>query len=202
MKRYIILFLLLTAYAVFVAPGAQNADDPFLSAIIDGRIQDLNPLTVAVFTMLGIYPLLFLFLLLPKDTRRVPAWLFALFSFGLGAFTILPYMAVRGRKTRETPRGPRFLQHALTHPAAYLLAGIAGAAVLLSALGGSVSGYIEDFQQSHLVSVMSIDFLVVVWLAYDILKREWGVERYAWLAFIPAVGPALLLWMNRRQAAD
>ncbi|NJP39002.1 hypothetical protein [Alkalicoccus luteus] len=200
MKRYAILFLLLTVYAVFFAPGEQNADDPFLSAIIEGRIQDLNPLTVAVFTMLGIYPLLFLLLLIPKDTRRVPAWLFALFSFGLGAFTILPYMAVRGRVTRESPRGPRFLQHALTHPAAYLLTGVAGAAVLLSALAGSITGYIDDFQQSHLVSVMSVDFLVVIWLAYDILKREWGVGRYAWLAFLPAVGPAVLLWMNRQKS--
>lgn len=196
-KRFLIVFILLLLYAVFLAPGSSNADDPLFSQLITGQFEEVDSLVVAVFSMLGIYPVLFALLLLPQDTRRLPAWPFVILSFGLGAFIILPYLALRGRQKRDTPRGPSFVQRSAVHPLLYVLVLLISIAVYLVAAAGSFSGYQEAFMNSHLVSVMTIDFIVVIWLTYDILRKDWQM-RYAWLAFLPAVGPlVLLLWQKK-----
>lgn len=196
-KRFLIVFILLLLYAVFLAPGSSNAEDPLFSQLITGQFEEVDSLVVAVFSMLGIYPVLFALLLLPQDTRRLPAWPFVILSFGLGAFIILPYLAFRGRQRRDTPRGPSFVRRSAVHPLLYVLILLISIAVYLVAAAGSFAGYQEAFMSSHLVSVMTIDFIVVIWLTYDILRKDWQM-RYAWLAFLPAIGPlVLLLWQKK-----
>ncbi|CAM3984108.1 hypothetical protein [Alkalicoccus chagannorensis] len=201
MTRYIIVFLLLTAYAVFFAPGAANNEDPYLIQLVTGQFHEVDPLVTAVFASLGIYPVIFALLLLPNDRYWLPAWPFVLISFGLGAFSILPYLAFRGERKRDTPRGPGFLQQALQNRLFYILILLLGLLTWLTALAGSWGAFTSAFTASHFVSVMSIDLLVVLWLTYDILRRDWNI-RPVWPALLPVLGPVLLLlWhtFSRRQ---
>ncbi|QKS69620.1 hypothetical protein FLK61_22690 [Paenalkalicoccus suaedae] len=200
MKVKIVVFLALLGYALFLAPGANNADDTIFTSLITGSFDEVDPLVVAVFSMLGLYPLIFAMLLLPKDVYRIPAWPFSILAFGLGAFPLLPYLIIRGKVTRQSPRGPGFLQKALLHPLLIVLAAIIALLLYVTALQGSISAFQDAFMSSHLVSVMTVDFLVLIWLSYDVLKKEWGL-RYSWLAFIPAFGPLVLLLMRKRFVA-
>lgn len=195
-KRFVLVFILLTAYAVFAAPGSGDAE-PTFAQLITGQFEGVDPLIIAVFSMLGIYPVLFAILLIPKDKYWLPAWPFVLLSFGLGAFSILPYMALRGKKKRETPRGPAALSKGLTHPMLLILMLLISVPVYLVGIAGSLSAYGEAFMVSNLVSVMTIDFFVVIWLTYYIFKHEWQLRK-AWLAFIPAVGPIILLLGSKK----
>jgi hypothetical protein len=200
MKYYISIFILLIVYAVFLAPGSSNASDPIMMNLLSGRFQEVDPLVTAVFSMLGIYPVIFLMLLFPKDKHRLPAWPFALLSFGLGAFSILPYMAVRGKKTRSKTRVPLPVEKFLLHPIFISVLLLVTLIVYGTAFYGSLQAYTEAFTASHLVSVMTIDFFIVIWLCYDLLKKDWGC-RYALLAFLPALGPLLLLLFRSRWKA-
>ncbi|SDO58891.1 hypothetical protein [Alkalicoccus daliensis] len=196
-KRFAVVFVLLVSYAVFLAPGGENGGGPTFPQLITGQFEGVDPLVTAVFSMLGIYPVIFALLLIPKDRYRLPAWPFVLLSFGLGAFSILPYMAFRGSRNKETARGPRLLHHGITHPLLLILLLIISIAVYLVGIAGSFSAYGEAFMNSGLVSVMTIDFLVVIWLTYYILRYDWQL-RHTWLTFIPAIGPLILiLWRNK-----
>ncbi|ADH97583.1 hypothetical protein [Salisediminibacterium selenitireducens] len=90
MYPYLLVFILLTGYAIFFAPGAGGGTDAIFQALIRGEFDAVDPLVTAVFSSLGVYPFLFLMILTRIDTYRIPAWPFALFSFGLGAFAVLP----------------------------------------------------------------------------------------------------------------
>ncbi|PRO64376.1 hypothetical protein [Alkalicoccus urumqiensis] len=199
-KRYGIVFLLLTIYAL-LAPGAGAGNDPYLASLATGRFEEVDPLVTAVFSMLGVYPLLFAALLLPKDQYRLPAWPFVLASFVTGAFAILPYLFLRGKKAREVPRGPGFLQRAFSSRLYLLLILLLSLAAYIAAGNGSGSAYAEAYTASSLVSVMSVDFLVVIWLARDILRTDWQPPRL-WASWIPGIGPALVLLGRSIAPAD
>jgi hypothetical protein len=200
MKRYAAVFILLVFYAVFLAPGSDNGDE-ILGHLLSGRFEEVDPLVTAVFSLLGIYPIIFLLLLIPKDMNRIPAWPFALLSFGLGAFAVLPYLIIQGRKIKKRPRGPVFLHRTLRSRFFLLIPGALSVIVLVTAVNGSFAGYIEAFFSSHLVSVMTVDLLVVIWLTYDLLKYKWKADQ-PWLSFIPAFGPLFLLYRVHRQEKD
>ncbi|WP_280772219.1 hypothetical protein [Salipaludibacillus daqingensis] len=186
------VFILLLFYMFFIAPGAGNQEDPLFQNLITGQLDKVDPLVVAVFSMLGVYPVIFAMLLLPKDQYRLPAWPFVLFSFGLGAFSLLPYLFLRKNKVRTLPRGPKTFHKVIIHPIAVTLMLIITVTIYISSLSGSFLSYQNAFMNSHFVSVMTIDFFVLIWLSYDVLKKDWNF-RFSWLAFIPAIGPLVLL---------
>lgn len=68
-----------------------------LTSPYDGTV---NPIFVAIFNLLGVYPALFASFLLPGAKKQpVPAWPFVYGSFALGFFAAGPYLALRDIKT-------------------------------------------------------------------------------------------------------
>ncbi|WP_051314624.1 hypothetical protein [Alteribacter aurantiacus] len=197
-KVFLFVWLGLLAYTFFLAPGVSLGDDPIAQSLISGQFEGVDPLVVTVFSMLGLYPVIFLMLLIPKDIYRWPAWPFALFSFGLGAFTILPYLAFRKEAVRETTRGPKWVRSVLVNPVTIILALLVAVGLYFTGVnGGSLTAYGEAFMNSHLVSTMTVDLLVILWVTYWLAKYEWRL-RFSWLAFIPAIG-ILILLLRRKQ---
>ncbi|RNA66076.1 hypothetical protein EBO34_20190 [Alteribacter keqinensis] len=199
---FLFVWILLLSYTIFLAPGHGFGDDPTARALVSGDFSNVDPLVTAVFSMLGLYPVIFLMLLIPKDRCRWPAWPFALFSFGLGAFSILPYLAFRKDVTRREARGPGWLRSVLLHPITIVFALFIAVTLYLTAItGGSVTAYGEAFMSSHLVSTMTVDLLVVVWITFWLAKYEWHL-RFSWLAFIPAVGVLVLLLQRKKLSVE
>lgn len=196
MYIYLIVFLLLTGYAVFFAPGAGGGDDVIFQSLIRGEFDHVDPLVTAVFSSLGVYPAIFLMLLVRLDRHRVPAWPFALLSFGLGAFAVLPWFVVRGKIVQDKPRGPDWLHQAVRSKILLSLLLVLSAGLWLTAFTGSIGAYAEAFQTSHLVSVMTVDLFVIFWLCFWIFRQEFD-ERLAPLGTFPLFGPLVLLWKTR-----
>lgn len=188
MYPYLLVFMLLTGYAIFFAPGAGGSEDAIFQALIRGEFDAVDPLVTAVFSSLGVYPFIFLMILTRIDTYRIPAWPFALFSFGLGAFAVLPWLIIRGKQIRSEPRGPKLWHTVLRSK---ILIGVLTAVSLslfVTAFFGSLAQYGDAFMASHLVSVMTVDLFVIFWMMYTLFKYELGFKQPL-IAVIPLIGP-------------
>ena len=192
------IWLLLIGYAVFLAPGGDS--DPILSNIFSGNLGAIDPLVLAVFNSLGLFPMVFLTLLLLNDRQKWPAWPFALLSFGVGAFSLLPYFAFGDRKAERKRRTPNWLARFLGSRFWLILLMLSWAANTLTLLQGfSLKAYQEAFFASGLVSVMTIDWFVLWGLSVYAVHRFYPEARLKALAWIPILGPVLVLFINKTQ---
>ncbi|WP_059350986.1 hypothetical protein [Bacillus coahuilensis] len=153
------IWLLFVFYSIFLAPGASGSDDQIFINLISGQFEPVPSLVVVVFSLLGLYPLLFAKLLLENDNGKVPAWPFIIASFGLGAFSLLLYYQLHQffpshKQIERTPKKlKRFLNTRLFFVILFVLTIICFIPITTNP---SLTDYYEAFNQSHLVSVMTI----------------------------------------------
>ncbi|WP_203333749.1 hypothetical protein [Planococcus beigongshangi] len=194
---FLLIWILLILYARYLAPGT-GANNPIFPELFNGSIGAIDPLVLAVFNSLGIFPLVFLTLLLLNDKQRWPAWPFALLSFGIGAFSLLPYFAFGIKKSDRKLRTPRWLFRFLRSRFWLIVLIIMWAGNLLTLLQGfSFADYADSFFASSLVSVMTVDWLVLYGLSIYTVHRFYPDARAKGLAWIPIIGPVLVLLRNR-----
>ena len=185
-----VLWVLLVALSVWTAPAGDGLDG---ARVLDFFLFQGEPMAVAVFNLLGVFPLVFLAILLRDPPQRVPMLPFALLSFAMGAFALLPGLVLR----RATPAS-----RALGRIRRWLSSWGLGAFLSVAALGlvafgltGTVEGLLDEAADSTLVHVMSLDFLCLcaAWpivLAAD-AERHRGPAWRVHLGVVPVVGPAL-----------
>ncbi|ANU14389.1 hypothetical protein B481_2451 [Planococcus halocryophilus Or1] len=194
---FLIVWLLLIGYAVFLAPGGET--DPILSAIFSGDLGAIDPLVLAVFNALGLFPMMFVTLLFLNDRQKWPAWPFALLSFGIGAFALLPYFAFGNRKTDRRLRTPVWLVRFLSSRfwlVVLMLFWVINALTLLQ--GFSLAAYQDAFFSSSLVSVMTVDWFVLWGLSVYSVYHFYPKAKRKSLAWIPILGPILVLYLNKK----
>lgn len=198
----LVVWLAFIVYALFFAPGAGSGEDPWLRPLL--TLSADEPSLLAMFTLLGLYPLAFACMLLRHDDRFIPAWPFVILSFALGAFALLPYYILTSdthagshglrlsegiRKTAESP-----VMHVVLFALTVL---VMGYGLLLGDLGV----YMEAFRTSQFVNVMTIDFglltLLSVYAIYTGSRRRWRPQATALLGLIPVLGLILYIWMTR-----
>lgn len=87
----------------------------WLVRLLTGQWTGENPLVVAHFQLMGIWPMLCAALLRREWARpvRLPAWPFLLGAFGLGCFVLLPYLFLRRAPALGDPGVPRLVWGAL-----------------------------------------------------------------------------------------
>jgi hypothetical protein len=187
-------------YAVGLAPPEQPDTGFLIVQLSTGAWADLNPAIVALFNLMGIWPLVYSCLVLVDGRdQKVPAWPFVVGSFGLGAFALLPYLVLRS----PNPAG--------TAPSSLLLKVLEsrwlGAGLLLGAAGlmgyGLLAGdwvdFLQQWQTSRFIHVMSLDFcalwlLVPTLLGDDMARRGLdGSVLMAVIAAVPLLGVASYL---------
>lgn len=191
------IWLALIGYAVFLAPGGDS--DPILTQIFSGQLGDIAPLVLAVFNSLGLFPAVFLTLLLLNDRQRWPAWPAAIASFVIGAFALLPYFAFGAKPPQKKLRTPKWLVRFLSSRIWLGALIVLWAGNLLTLLQGfSLAAYREAFFASSLVSVMSVDWFVLWGLSVYTVYRFYPDAHNKALAWIPILGPVLVLFGNRQ----
>jgi hypothetical protein len=183
-----LLFLLWIAfigYAYFFAPGERGMDDAIMQSLL--RFQSDEPSLLAVFSLLGVFPIAFGCLLLRADRYSVPAWPFVLASLALGAFALLPYFFLTSPTPRRNNRTPTRLFYILIHGMfLFILLVLAIWIIVYGVVFGDWNAYLEAFQQSHLVHVMTIDLIILCILSMIAIKRD---RVYAYPAkIIPIIG--------------
>ena len=208
---FALIWLGFVLYAFTLAPPAQPDTLDLIVKLSTGQWDGLNPLIVTLFNLMGIWPMIYACLVLIDGVgQKILAWPFVAVSFGVGAFAILPYFALRDRNPTFTATKSKLLS-LLDSPWTGRLLTI-GALGLLSygLLNGNLSDNWSDFlyqwKTSQFIHVMSLDFcmLSIIFaplLADDMAKRDFQNAAIFWIAvLVPLLG--ILLYLSVRPSLE
>lgn len=201
-----LLWLGFVTYALLLSPPAAPNTLEVIRQLSTGQWADLNPVVVVLFNLMGLWPMVYASLALSDGVdQRLSAWPFVVGSFGLGAFALMPYLALR-KSTSNLPQpavgGPvlKVITHRLWG------VGVAISTVLLMVYGitqGAPSEawqeFLHQFSTSQFIHVMSLDFCMLCavvgpLLKSDMAKRTLNNPVLFWSAtLIPLLGIAFYL---------
>ena len=196
------IWVIFGIYAFWGAPP----DDPertweLIQRLIRFDIEGINPLIVAEFNLMGVLPLVYWSLLFIDGHRqkaiggKTPAWPFAALMMGVGALTLLPYLALRKPLQGDEPIPPLNGNLALWSSP---WTGRILTVVTLGLLGygitmGDWSNFWTQWQISRFIHVMTLDFLLLVLVLPFVItedrvgRRSTGVPTWA-ISLIPLLG--------------
>lgn len=130
--------------------------------------------------------------------QKLPAWPFAAVSFGVGAFALLPYLALRQPNPTFNGKKDRLLKLLDSRWTGVAL--LVGALVLLvyGFSQGDWQNFVQQWQTDRFIHVMSLDFcllcLLFPSLLADDMARRGMQNQQAWaLSLVPLLGAALYL---------
>lgn len=203
MSKKILLILVwigFVSYAFTLAPPQQPDTFDLIANLSTGKIAGVNPLIVALFNIMGVLPMAYSCItFLDGRSQKIPAWLFTLASFGTGAFALLPYLIFR--QPSPTFQGQKnWLLKILDSR-------ITGSAIALSGIGlflygvtnGDWSNFVQQWQTSRFIHVMSLDFCLLCALfpilLQDDMKRRGLTDSQVFkiLSFFPFFGALIYL---------
>jgi len=200
---FALLWIGFTTYAFLLAPPDQPDTLDLIKNLSTGQVNGINPLIVALFNIMGVLPLIYsCVVLLDGRGQKLPAWLFALGSFGVGAFALVPYLALRqpnptfiGKKT--------FLLKLLDSRFLGGLLAIGAIALLTYGITqGDWSDFIRQWQTSRFIHVMSLDFCLLsllfpALLGDDMARRGLNDSRIFWaVSLVPLLGAVAYLTLR------
>jgi hypothetical protein len=197
-----LLWVGFVSYAFLFAPPDRPDTLELIKSLSTGNWEGINPIIVALFNIMGVFPMIYSCLVfIDGRGQKIPAWLFAGASFGVGAFALLPYLALR-ESNPQFPGKKNFLIKLLDSR----ITGIAltiGTIILLSyGLQGDWSNFVQQWQTSRFIHVMSLDFCLLcllfpALLGDDLARRDVKNQSLFWvLGFIPLFGALIYLCLR------
>jgi hypothetical protein len=195
------LWLGFTIYAFWFAPPDRSDTLQLIIDLSTGKWAGINPLVIALFNLMGILPMAYACLLLiDGKTQKIPAGLFSAAAFGVGAFAILPYLALRMSPPPDSQIERRGMIKLVD--SRWL-----GVALTIGSIGlltyGITQGNWVDFghqwQTNRFIHVMSLDFCLLtlilpVLIADDIDRRNFtNPQLIKILSLIPLFGGLIYL---------
>jgi len=197
-----LLWLGCITYAFLAAPPNQPNTFPLIQNLVNGHWEGINPLIVALFYLLGIWPMIYSCLLFSDGNgQKIPAWPFALLSFGTGAFGLLPYLALREPQP-EFKGQKNWLIKLLDWRWTGVILTLGTVGLVAYGFAGNWGDLIEQFQTSRFIHVMSLDFCLLcllfpTLLGDDMARRGMANTKIFWLvALIPLFGPLAYLCLR------
>lgn len=195
-----LIWLGFAGYAFLLAPPQQPDTFELIKNLSTGQIAGINPLIVALFNIMGIWPIIYSCLLFFDGRgQKVKAWPFAIASFGVGAFSLLPYLGLREPNSEFIGSKNKFLQVLDSRWTGILLSIITVGLVAFGLIAGDWSNFIQQWQTNRFIHVMSLDFCLLsvlfpALLGDDLARR--GIKNPAifWVvSLIPLFGPLVYL---------
>ncbi|MEM6423732.1 MAG: DUF2834 domain-containing protein [Cyanobacteria bacterium P01_D01_bin.128] len=192
-----LLWVSFVAYAFLLAPPDQADTLTLIQRLSTGDWDGINPLIVALFNLMGIWPLVYACLALEDGHgQRAVAWPFVVGSFGLGAFLLLPYLIWRSPNPVFTGEQSGLLKLLDSRVLGVALTLGAGALMAYGLTAGDWADFVAQWQTSRFIHVMSLDFcllwgLVPTLLGDDMARRGIGNRGVFWLvSLVPLLGAA------------
>lgn len=198
-----LLWVSLAVYAFLLAPPNQPDTFELIKNLSTGNWKGINPLVIALFNIMGIWPMIYSGLIFTDGReQKIPAWPFAVGSFAVGAFALLPYLALREPNPKFTGSQDIVLKILDSRWLGVLLT--LGTVVLLSfgLLKGDWADFIQQWQSSRFIHVMSLDFCLLcllfpALLGDDMARRGMKNSSLFWaVALVPLVGSLLYLCLR------
>jgi hypothetical protein len=200
-----LLWIGFVSYAFILAPPDQPNTFELIQNLSTGKWSGINPLVISLFNIMGVWPLIYAsVLLIDGRGQKIPAWPFVLGSFAVGAFAITPYLALREPESPFTGQQTIVLRLLDSRWTGVVLT--IGAVVLLyyGLAHGDWSDFVQQWQTSRFIHVMSLDFCLLsglfpALLWDDMIRRGLKDPRIFWaISLLPLLGP--LLYLSLRPA--
>ncbi|MEG3832741.1 MULTISPECIES: DUF2834 domain-containing protein [unclassified Microcoleus] len=196
-----LLWIAFITYAfVFAPPDSPEKTITLITNISTGKIADINPLIVALFNLMGVWPLIYSCVLFADGRgQKIPAWLFATLSFGVGAVALLPYLALREPNPEFADHKNIFLKILDSRFTGIFLTLAAVGLVAFGLTNGDWSDFIQQWQTSRFIHVMSLDFCMLcllfpALLGDDMARRGMQNSTAFWaVTLVPLFGPLAYL---------
>ncbi len=195
-----LLWIAFSTYAFVFAPPNSPDTITLITDLSTGKIADINPLIVALFYIMGVWPLIYSCVLFADGRgQKIPAWVFATLSFGVGAFTLLPYLALREPNPEFPGQKNIFLKILDSRFTAIALTLGAAALVSFGLTKGDWSDFIQQWQTSRFIHVMGLDFCMLcllfpALLGDDMARRGMQNSTAFWaVTLVPLFGPLAYL---------
>jgi hypothetical protein len=192
---FAVLWFAFIVYAFGFAPPDQPDTFTLIQKLSTGDWNNINPLIVALFNLMGIWPMAYACLaLIDGHHQNALAWPFVLGAFGLGAFLLLPYLIWRDPNPTFTPPKSTLLRWVDSRWLGLSL--LVGSVVLMGygIYAGDWADFVAQWQTSRFIHVMSLDFcllwLLVPSLLGDDMQRR-GLKNarlFGLVSAIPLIG--------------
>lgn len=202
-----IIFLLLwvgfIGYAFFLAPPDQPDTFELIQNLSTGNWKDIDPSVIALFNLMGIWPLIYASVLFSDGRgQKIRSAPFIIGSLAVGAFAILPYLALRSPNP-EFKGEKDWILKIFDAPMTGIILTIAATILLtFGLLQGDWASFFEQWKASRFIHVMSLDFCLLcllfpTLLEDDMARRELKLPLVFWLVtLVPLLGP-LAYWCFR-----
>ncbi len=191
------------SYAFFLAPPNQPDTFDLILNLSTGNWQDINLLIISLFNLMGILPMIYAcFLFIDGKGQKIWAWPFAITSFVVGAFALLPYLALR-QPNPDWQGEKNLLLKILDFPVTGIVLS-AGTIILLGfgLLYGNWADFIQQWQTSRFIHVMSLDFCILclffpVLIKDDLARRGIKQNWVFWaISLVPLFGTLVYLCLR------
>ena len=200
-----LIWLGFLSYGFLLAPPDDPNTSQLIARLINFEVEGINPLIIAIFNLMGVLPLMYApLLLMDGKGQKLPAWVFMIFSFGVGAFALLPYLAFRQPefKNWENNWSLKLLDSRLIN---LLLVVLFLVIFSLGILEGDWNDFIKQWQTSRFIHVMSLDFCLLILLfpallLDDLNRRQLNQSPFfQTIIWIPLIGTFLYLCLRPPQ---
>jgi MFS family permease len=195
-----LLWLGFIVYAFFLAPPDQPGTFELIKNLSIGKWEGINPLVISLFNLMGIWPLIYsAVVFIDGRGQKIPAWLFAIASFAVGIFALLPYLTLRETNNKFIGKKNTLLKLLDSRVTGFVLMVVTVIVVAYGLIGGDWESFVQEWQTNRFINVMSLDFcflslLFPVLLGDDMARRGWKNPQLFWLiALIPLFGPLIYL---------
>ncbi len=199
-----VLWLGVIIYAFLLAPP-DNYEETFnlIKRLSTGQIEGINPLIVSLFNIMGVWPVIYgCVLFFDGRGQKMPAWPFAALSFGVGAFALLPYLALRNPNPEFAGQKSLFLKILDSKITAVLLLVGSVGLVAWGLVNGDWGNFFVQWQNKRFIHVMSLDFCLLsllfpALLGDDMSRRGIKNTTLFWVvSLIPLFGPVAYLCLR------
>jgi hypothetical protein len=182
------LWLGFTGYAFLLAPPDRPDTLQLIINLSTGKWDGINPLVVALFNLMGILPMIYAgLMLIDGKTQKLSAGLFSAASFGVGAFAILPYLALR--IPQPTADRERFQSSKIDRSGIIkvvdsrwfgVMLTIATIILLIYGISrGDLTDFIQQWQTNRFIHVMSLDFCLLTLLLPVLIVDDIDLRNFS-----------------------
>ncbi|AFZ46413.1 hypothetical protein Cyast_0433 [Cyanobacterium stanieri PCC 7202] len=202
------IWVVFIGYGFLLAPPDNPETMDLIINLSKGSWDGINPYVISLFNLMGILPMIYACLLLIDGRgQKLMVTPFMVGSFFLGAFSLLPYFALRESNTTFTGEKTIFIKIVESKLTAIAL--IIGTTILVvSAIkDGNVHDFIYQWQNSKFIHVMSLDFCLLcllfpVLIKDDLARRNINNLILRAIAFIPLFGTLIYMILRPSLSTD
>ncbi|MBD2410285.1 DUF2834 domain-containing protein [Nostoc calcicola FACHB-389] len=195
-----LLWLGFIVYAFFLSPPEQPDTLELIKKLSIIQWQGINPLIIALFNLMGIWPVIYSAIVsIDGRGQKIPGWLFAIASFAVGAFALLPYLALREPNQKFVGKKNTLLKLLDSRVTGFILSVASVILVAYGLTGGDWVNFVQQWQTNRFIHVMSLDFCLLCLLfptlvGDDMARRGWKNPQLLWItALIPLFGALIYL---------